>query len=433
MFQYSGQYQPQPQSDFSITPGNNMLPGLQARSSGLETIQVPREKKQAMERAEAKYAKIRTVMEGIGQIQDPYEQATAIADAAAENGEISEAVKMIGGLYTDAQGKNPTLPIVENAYLGAWTDPENAAHHFESAIQRVQEMGGNPENLIRDYEAFRKNPEAGRASAAGVLAGLNPDKYKAVSEIYGPTGDRMGKVDPRWYTPRSMSKFQKSGDYGDLEYRNYVSPQDRDIAAARLESLQSKKALDESTLAARGRTEAADEVRLKQVAIQNQARAAESAEAAEHINYLMGPEKDADLQIDRLDKIYGRFEGQYPTIARSQEGHDMRARINQIVGLVSLAASSKVKGQGTLTDGERKMLAESATLLGNYSISPEIAHKELMRIQQIFRTAADRGKPTGGERREAPPAALQMLEESKGDPSAIKEFVEMFGYRPNGY
>lgn len=84
-------------------------------------------------------------------------------------------------------------------------------------------------------------------------------------------------------------------------------------------------------------------------------------------------------QINKQDLslIYGRGESALPELLRSQKGIDLLALRNQYVSLLQLAAAGKLKGQGTITDSERKTLTDSATVLNNLNISPALASQAL--------------------------------------------------------
>ena len=56
---------------------------------------------------------------------------------------------------------------------------------------------------------------------------------------------------------------------------------------------------------------------------------------------------------------------------------------------LELAAAGKMKGQGQLSDGERKILKEGATILSNQDISPEAARAEVNRILPTYQKAVN--------------------------------------------
>jgi len=70
--------------------------------------------------------------------------------------------------------------------------------------------------------------------------------------------------------------------------------------------------------------------------------------------------------------------------------------------LFQLAQAGKLKGQGQVSDGERKILREASTALSNPNISPDLAKDEISRaIQSIERTMGVKGgsstRSTGGQ------------------------------------
>jgi hypothetical protein len=98
------------------------------------------------------------------------------------------------------------------------------------------------------------------------------------------------------------------------------------------------------------------------------------------------------LTGDRFSSAFGRVVTNTPDIAKSKKSIDAIADINQIKGLLTLESRQKLKGQGTISDGEQKILAESATVLNNPLISDERARKELRKIRNVFETASDRNQ-----------------------------------------
>ncbi len=122
--------------------------------------------------------------------------------------------------------------------------------------------------------------------------------------------------------------------------------------------------------------------------------AAETSEAQSAI-------KDIDgLLTSDLDKIYGAGEAFYPDKLLGQESKDMVAVRDRIGGLLQLAAAGKLKGQGQVSEGERQILREAASILTNETISPAQAKKELQRARKTFSdTLTRKGKevPSSGK------------------------------------
>lgn len=91
-----------------------------------------------------------------------------------------------------------------------------------------------------------------------------------------------------------------------------------------------------------------------------------------------------DLAGANLDLIYGRGESLIPDFVRSQEGQDMMANRDQIVGILQLAAVGALKGQGPITEGERAVLKDAVAVLSNPNISPTLARQKLNESMQII-------------------------------------------------
>lgn len=109
---------------------------------------------------------------------------------------------------------------------------------------------------------------------------------------------------------------------------------------------------------------------------QNQATAkndASTIEAQDSIALAEG------LLAGNLESIYGVEEQFVWDKMRSQDSVDMMANRDRLVALFELAAAGKMKGQGQVSEGERKILKDSATVLSNRKISPAAAKAEIER------------------------------------------------------
>ena len=67
-------------------------------------------------------------------------------------------------------------------------------------------------------------------------------------------------------------------------------------------------------------------------------------------------------------------------------GHHLfgTASVSAGIAIKELIAAGKLKGQGSITENERTMLAQAATTLENRGIDPELAREELNRIIPIY-------------------------------------------------
>jgi hypothetical protein len=100
-----------------------------------------------------------------------------------------------------------------------------------------------------------------------------------------------------------------------------------------------------------------------------------------------------DLSGSDLDLIFGREEQFKPQRARSQAGLDLQAKRKRIVSLLELGAAGKLKGQGQITEAERRILSDSVGLISNELVSPELAEQEFERIRPIFEKIAGTAQP----------------------------------------
>ena len=84
-------------------------------------------------------------------------------------------------------------------------------------------------------------------------------------------------------------------------------------------------------------------------------------------------------------------------ITASQESIDLNARLKNVISIAKLAQRGQLKGQGTISDFEAKMLGESVTALSDQNISPELARKELRKlIKRIEATLNKEDRPSAG-------------------------------------
>ena len=184
----------------------------------------------------------------------------------------------------------------------------------------------------------------------------------------GKQAPKMGTYNPRDYTSESWATFVQTENPEDLErYKSPAAAAQEQSNILKQQELEQKNAQREIELAQKEK----DTKRAQRLEI------IEAENAVNNIDSLLLPESD-------LDVIFGREEQFIPDWARSQEGLDMKAKVDNVVATLKLMAAGKIKGQGTVTENERTMLAEAATTLQKQTLSPEEAEQELMRIKPIF-------------------------------------------------
>ena len=82
---------------------------------------------------------------------------------------------------------------------------------------------------------------------------------------------------------------------------------------------------------------------------------------------------------------------------KSQESIDLNARLKNVIAIAKLAQRGQLKGQGTISDFEARMLGESVTALSDQNISPELARQELQKLIRRFEVTLNEEDRPGGD------------------------------------
>lgn len=120
------------------------------------------------------------------------------------------------------------------------------------------------------------------------------------------------------------------------------------------------------------------------IELRNRAKQSGTEESTGAINLI-----DSLLSNDRFSAGFGKIVTATPDLLKPQEALDVRAQVDQIVGLISLEARQKLKGSGQISDREQQTLQESATTLRSPLISDSVARAELRKVKAIFENALD--------------------------------------------
>lgn len=94
------------------------------------------------------------------------------------------------------------------------------------------------------------------------------------------------------------------------------------------------------------------------------------------------------LEKGDLNSIFGKGESIYPTLLRSQKGIDLMAKKDQFVAMLELAAAGQMKGAGQISDSERRILRDSATILNKPDISATAAMETMETTMELLRKKA---------------------------------------------
>lgn len=230
-----------------------------------------------------------------------------------------------------------------------------------------------------------------------VLGGSSTDpgsvrEYKFRQSLPGGIG---GDADQEFLKGKRQQQFLNRGDV----YTNTDTGEEFNINPKVSETPQYKAAVSQA-------------VEQAKVAVQKKVQQASQNYKLVSASRIYNNLKQADL-----DKIYGYGERWYPEFLRSQTGIDLLAQRDQLVSMLQLASAGELKGQGTVTDSERTMLANAATQLNNPTISPEMAKVYLDEAMQVlYRNAGKEFQPEN----KAPQTPEEWLEQNPDDPRAAK-------------
>jgi hypothetical protein len=273
-----------------------------------------------------------------------------------------------GALFNDAR--------VVNSFLKAG-QPGKALDVLSQRVSMIEQFGGDPSDSREVADYIANGDIKGAVSLlndvekAGVMGGYLNDMNNTGGK------SKLGTYNPGDYTVKSWSEFAKYGDPSILErYESDSKNRQMEIRESAQQLKEEKFSLEkQSAELAKNKKEIEiaakrkDEERAKFLELQD------SKTAVSNIKSLL----DNDL-----DLIYGGMEWVLPDKIRTQRGKNMMARRNQVVSSLKLMAAGKLKGQGSITENERTMLAQAATTLQDENIDSNLAREELNRIMPIY-------------------------------------------------
>jgi hypothetical protein len=219
--------------------------------------------------------------------------------------------------------------------------------------------------------AYNQDPNSPAGKSAGVALGITPRAgLSAIERI--STNPNLGTQVAEQKGSEATAEAQAKSDVKIAE----AQALEQETEGGR-QAIESKRLnIDE--------TKIANEQKRNEAIASKNARREEADSAVSQITSL--------LTGDRFSSAFGKVVANTPELLRSQKSIDAIADIDQIKGLLTLESRQKLKGQGTISDGEQKILAASATVLNNPLISDELARKELRKIRNVFEAASDRNQ-----------------------------------------
>lgn len=219
--------------------------------------------------------------------------------------------------------------------------------------------------------AYNQDPNSPAGKSAGVALGITPRAgLSAIERI--STDQNLGTQVAEQKGSEATAEAQAKSDVKIAE----AQALEQETEGGR-QAIESKRLnIDE--------TKIANEQKRNEAIASKNARREEADSAVSQVTSL--------LAGDRFSSAFGKVVANTPELLRSQKSIDAIADIDQIKGLLTLESRQKLKGQGTISDGEQKILAASATVLNNPLISDELARKELRKIRNVFESASDRNQ-----------------------------------------
>lgn len=294
-------------------------------------------------------------------------------------------------------------------------DKRSALTNFASQIKPMLDSG-DIAGVRQLTQQQQSGPLGGEANQFLQLLDSNPqlakqrvDQVVKLGKQSGELGDRGGLTNKQ----RELEQFRNLPESTDEE-RAFKKQFGQAIGAiSKLQTVESKlnleagkadiktnQALDEAqrieneTVGGRQKTQAG-QLRIDETKFKNE----EARKIAVDAKNIRRNESDGAVTLvkelldgDLFSDAFGRFNNAPSEGLRTQANIDARAQVDRINGLLSLESRQKLKGSGTISDGEQKILGQSATILLNPLISDDVARRELRRVQRVFEDASDRNR-----------------------------------------
>lgn len=406
--------------------------GLQALAGSVQEFGQQQQQEQRSQ--EAQKALAAAVQSG-----DP----AAIRDVVVQYPEVGERAKQAFG-FTNEQ----TEKIARETYRQALSEPDPArrAQIMQSGIEQVSQFGGQPRMMSADLQTLQQNPEAfDRSAKAGYAALATDEEFEAMFGDASGAGSQFGTVNPRDFTPESLSRFQQTGDYSDLV--RYESKRSVDIGGVPHvfdpsvggyvpASMAGRGAGGQAGVETQGRTITAEDVagseatiagareRAKQeVKAQSPTERRKQDEAVRSARMNIASSQDIIRQADTflsnpdyIEAVTG-IRGKLPK-APGTEGFDAEIAFDQFKDTLTLGNLDKMSG--VLSETDIKILSSAASGL-EYGMSEPALKSRLSRIREVFadKTEQERKKLTEMMKEGGEGAAETQRQAPAGSPKTV--------------
>lgn len=200
---------------FMVLPQADITQGLSGLSSVLK------ENREARKQQEINDAAQIEIQEAL-QSNDPLK----LAQLSVKFPQLRESIENVTGIVSEQQKREATAFMTE-----VLSNPDNAQQAFMRRIEQIEDGGGDPSNTIQSFQDYLNNPEAELDQIRMLLAGTDPDSFKALDEGEGftlakgaarfdPEGEQIAANIPEEATDRKTARdssgrlrFEDTGDF----------------------------------------------------------------------------------------------------------------------------------------------------------------------------------------------------------------------------
>lgn len=275
-------------------------------------------------------------------------------------GGIGRLVAMAGQAYTS--GKVPSEAFTENQY-----DDAMRKLAIQDAWRRANPTTEDQLNQLKLNAVLRKQGQGSQPSV--------------VQPTYDETVDSTGST-----VPQSPTVVQNAGPYettpGEPPMYEMVYQGDDEYGQPIYKNVISEKwKADNAIKQKRGEEQAKADIEAK----------GKAEQSAPDMETGMGLIRKI-IDNPNLRKVSGM--GYIRGVVPGTKYYDLQTEIDQVIALVSLLNAGKLKGQGQVSNFERKMVSNAATQLKK-GVTYKKAVEELSRIYGVFEKSAQRAKELG--------------------------------------
>tara|TARA_R110002153_G_scaffold148587_1_gene299985 strand:- start:58 stop:1293 length:1236 start_codon:yes stop_codon:yes gene_type:complete len=281
----------------------------------------------------------------------------------------------------------------------------------ETRVGAINKLGGDPSDTMAEMASINNDPLAALEAQRQGLMMAQSQGYIALPANFGPAKPTPFQQNISGLSPEDQqAALRVEAGLQPVAVKKTLTPEQQNWQDYMPEGVTWTTATRKQKLAAKDASARyqtpADKINadILKITLENKQATADKLKT-EAIEKAEGKNKksvasvfESRTAIDNIDnvllndgykEIYGLGDNFIPTIQANSVA--LEAQVNQVVSLLGLESRKKLVGQGTISDGESKALGESATILGQFGISEEVALKELKKVRGIFSRSFNSG------------------------------------------